>query len=53
MSSKNSFGTLAQLQAGGEQVHMHSLPATRAGRLSSSGASPLLAEDPTGKPLAM
>ena len=27
MSSKNSFGTLAQLQAGGEQVHMHSLPA--------------------------
>ena len=27
MSSKNSFNTLAQLEAGGEQVHLHSLPA--------------------------
>ena len=27
MSSKNSFSTLAQFEAGGEQVHLHSLPA--------------------------
>ena len=27
MSSKNSFRTLTQLEAGGEQVHLHSLPA--------------------------
>ena len=27
MSSKNSFSTLTQLEAGGEQVHLHSLPA--------------------------
>ena len=27
MSSKNSFNTLVRLEAGGEQVHLHSLPA--------------------------